>query len=130
VRNGSIAGFQTGVDLGNGSIVEGLRVSGCGSRACSLGISATEIVKGNTVIALLTGMTATGVITGNYVFDNATVGIAVGEGSTVIGNTSNQNTVAGFTVSCPSNLTDNTAVNNGRNLALGDGCHNEDNLAP
>ena len=49
VRNGSISGFFAGVGLGGeDSIVEGLRVSGpC---PCSLGIGATGIVKGNTVI--------------------------------------------------------------------------------
>jgi hypothetical protein len=48
----------------------------------------------------------------------------------VIGNTATNNTV-GLSVTCPSNLTDNTAVNNLlSNLQIGDGCHNEDNLAP
>jgi hypothetical protein len=132
VRNGSITGFEIGVDLGGDSIVEGLRVFGGCGRPCGTGILATGVVKGNTVSGTAaTGIAATGVITGNYVFGAGDVGIAVGEGSTVIGNTANQNLIAGFTVSCPSNLTDNTAVNNGHNLVLnGDGCHSEDNLAP
>jgi hypothetical protein len=50
VRNGSISGFGTGVDLQGGSIVEGLRVSGpC---PCALGIGAAGIVKGNTVVEI------------------------------------------------------------------------------
>jgi hypothetical protein len=32
VRNGSISGYETAVSLGDGSIVEGLRVSGLGVR--------------------------------------------------------------------------------------------------
>jgi hypothetical protein len=51
VRNGSISGFSSGVDLGgDGSIVEGLHVAGpC---PCLLGIGATGIVKGNTVVEI------------------------------------------------------------------------------
>jgi parallel beta-helix repeat protein len=50
---------------------------------------------------------------------------------TVIGNTATHNTEFGIVADCPSNLTDNTAVNNGTNLVLnGDGCHSEDNVAP
>jgi hypothetical protein len=49
----------------------------------------------------------------------------------VIGNTATHNTEFGIVADCPSNLTDNTAVNNGTNLVLnGDGCHSEDNVAP
>ena len=50
VRNGSIANFQTGVDLSlaNGSIVEGLRVRG-DPFGIGTGITASGIVKGNTV---------------------------------------------------------------------------------
>ena len=37
----------------------------------------------------------------------------------------------GISVQCPSNVTDNTAVNNGTNLFLqGDGCNNTNNVAP
>jgi hypothetical protein len=50
--------------------------------------------------------------------------MAVGQGSTVIG--------VGLVVGCPSNVTDNTAVNNpGGNLVLnGTGCNNTNNVAP
>jgi hypothetical protein len=53
----------------------------------------------------------------------------IGQGSTVIGNTVS-GSIIGLSVACPSNLTDNTAVNNSTNLLLGEGCHNEDNVAP
>jgi len=50
--------------------------------------------------------------------------------STVIGNLAIHNEV-GIVVACPSNVTDNTAVNSTiRNFVLvGNGCNNTDNLA-
>jgi hypothetical protein len=112
VRNGSIVGFGIGVEA---SIVEGLHVFGGCGRPCAYGISGT-IVKGNVVSNVsAVGITATGVITGNYVF-NSDTGFVIGEGSTVIGNTATQSFHTGFFVNCPSNVTNNTVVNNGTNL--------------
>ena len=132
VRNGSIANFQTGVDLSlaNGSIVEGLRVSGF--EETGDGIIARGIVKGNTVSGTFhNGIQATGTVTGNYASGNGFTGIVVGQGSTVIGNTATDNGESGISVTCPSNVTDNTAVNNGTNLVLnGNGCNNTNNVAP
>jgi len=132
VRNGSIANFQTGVDLSlaNGSIVEGLRVSGF--EETGDGIIARGIVKGNTVSGTFhNGIQATGTVTGNYATGNGFTGIVVGQGSTVIGNTATDNGESGISVTCPSNVTDNTAVNNGTNLVLnGNGCNNTNNVAP
>jgi nitrous oxidase accessory protein NosD len=140
VRNGSILDFGFGVDLSlsDGSIVEGLRVFGvAGSEG---GIFAKGIVKGNTVLGILgvvasgTGIFATGIVTGNYASGNRVAGIVVGQGSTVIGNTSTDNLDPGIGifVSCPSNVTDNTAINNFfTNLELsGNGCNNTNNVAP
>ncbi len=140
VRNGSISGFFVGVALGgNGSIVEGLRVLGFPC-PCLLGIGATGVVKGNTVLGIAgfpgqgTGISATGIVTGNYATGSRFAGIEIGQGSTVIGNTATGNRGGpgiGIFVNCPSNVTDNTAVNNTSNLELfGEGCHNEDNVAP
>jgi hypothetical protein len=136
VRNGSISGFDgAGVDLSSadGSIVEGLRVF----NGPALGIVARGIVKGNTVfevrggLSVGTGISATGIVTGNYAAGNRFIGIDIGQGSTAIGNTALGNFI-GISVACPANLTDNTAVNNQIiNLELnGEGCHSEDNLAP
>jgi hypothetical protein len=52
-------------------------------------------------------------------------------GSTlVVGNTVT-GALIGLSVSCPSNVTDNTAVTNATNLVLnGDGCNNTNNVAP
>jgi hypothetical protein len=135
VRNGSISGFNAGVDLrGNGSIVEGLRIL----NSFSVGIAAVGIVKGNTVLAdgvdgVGTGISATGIITGNYVSARA-VDFGIGPGSTVISNIAVANPGAppfGIIVECPSNVTDNTSVNHAVNLLLeGDGCNNTNNVAP
>jgi hypothetical protein len=139
VRNGSISGFGYGADLkGSNSIVEGLRVGGpC---PCLSGIVAAGIVRGNTVsIASVpdgsVGISATGIVSGNYVFDTRSTGMAIGEGSTVIGNTvTGTGGFPGFglEVTCPSNVTNNTALNNQvQNLVLnGNGCNNTNNVAP
>jgi parallel beta-helix repeat protein len=131
VRNGSISGFQQGVDLtsSNGSIVEGLRVFG-GFASSVNGITATGIVRNNTATGwiFMCGIVATGTVTGNYASGNRG-GICVGEGSTVIGNTATDNLRVGFDVFCPSNFTDNTAVGNGANLLInGTGCNNTNNV--
>jgi hypothetical protein len=133
VRNGSIRGFVNSVNLhgANGSIVEGLRVSGWRE---GVGIVANGIVKGNIATGSSggsgPGIAATGTVTGNYV-SGATDGFEVGPGSTLIGNTATNNGI-GLEVFCPSNLTDNTAVNNNiSNLVLnGDGCNDTNKVAP
>ena len=139
VRNGSISGFGVGVGLGgDGSIVEGLHVGGpC---PCDRGIVATGIVRGNTVSIASApsgsvGIEATGIVSGNYAFNNRTTGISVGQGSTVIGNTVTGTFPGGgfgLVVACPSNVTNNTTVNNsGPNLVLnGNGCNDTNNVAP
>jgi len=70
------------------------------------------------------GIGATGIVTGNYVI-GAPRAIVVGEGRTVIGNT--VQSFGRIIVSCPSNVTDNTA----RSFELdGEGCTNTNNVAP
>jgi hypothetical protein len=140
VRNGSISGFGVGVNLeGDGSIVEGLRVFG-GPGTSSLGIAATGIVKGNSVVGIFgapggqgRGIAATGIITGNYAAGYRFGGFEIGQGSTVTGNTAlgiPNFSPLGISVSCPSNVTDNTAINNrSANLELnGAGCNNTNNV--
>jgi hypothetical protein len=136
VRNGSISEFNIAVDLSSaGSIVEGLRVSAHGSPG---GIGATGIVRGNIVTGIRgTGIVATGIVTGNIASGNE-FGMSIGKGSTVTGNTITNNAHTGLDVGCPSNVTDNTAVDNGSapspgifNLVLnGNGCNNTNNVAP
>jgi hypothetical protein len=137
VRNGSISIFDVGVDLGgNGSIVEGLRLAHC----TELGIAAEGIVKGNAVVAITgpgpftgVGISATGTVTGNSARGTRFIGLQIGPGSTVIGNTVTDGSDGyGIFVDCPANVTDNTAVNNSSiNLRLdGTGCNNTNNVAP
>jgi hypothetical protein len=133
VRNGSISNFNVGVSLGDGSIVEGLRVSRCGQ----LGIGAAGIVRGNTVDgcdagpSMGDGIDATGTVTGNTVTRTRLAGLGIGQGSTVIGNTSVNQTSEGpsfgMIVGCPSNVTDNTTNST---QVQGDGCLTTNNVAP
>jgi hypothetical protein len=142
VRNGAISGFPLGVllDAADGAIVEGLRIfgstnpadipiSGAGGPA---GINAGNgLVRGNAIMLFAVGVIATGVVTGNYAAGNRE-GMRIGAGSTVIGNTALDNLQEGLVVSCPSNVTDNTATGNGLgNLMLkGEGCNDTNNVAP
>jgi parallel beta-helix repeat protein len=148
VRNGSVSGRDDAVFLiqADGSIVEGLHTFS----VIGGGIVAKGVVRGNTSVGGFggPGISASGVVTDNYVSGGGVgiaasgtvrgntaignfVGIDVSAGGTVIGNTATGNFGVGIRADCPSNLTDNTAVNNGTNLVLnGDGCHNEDNVAP
>jgi hypothetical protein len=165
VRNGTIAGFLAGVQFiriggTDGAIVEGLRIFGVEGGTVGLnGIQVRgAVVRGNTVVcgfgpgigiravtSSVTGNVITacedginvfgGVVSGNTVTSGSGsgTGIAIDE-STAIGNTVTGYGV-GISATCPSNLTDNTAVENGTNLVLntipnGSPCHSEDNLAP
>ena len=144
VQNGSLSGFQTGVNLGSatGSLVEKLRVIDITRTlpATATGIIASGIVRSNSVLGPLgtgipvgTGISATGMLTGNYVTGTAT-GMLIGRGSTVSDNTATDNRLFGFFVTCPSNVTDNTALNNSDgNLVLETArgsCNTTNNVAP
>jgi hypothetical protein len=141
VQNGSLSGFQTGVNLSSatGSLVEKLRVLDINRTLPPTGIIASGIVRSNSVLGPLgpnpigTGISATGTLTGNYVTGTAT-GMSIGRGSTVIDNTATDNQLFGFFVSCPSNVTGNTALNNhDGNLVLETAqgsCNITNNVAP
>src|SRR6516162_5246955 len=141
VQNGSLSGFQTGVNLSSatGSLVEKLRVFDITRTLQPTGIIASGIVRSNSVLGPLgpnpvgTGISATGTLTGNYVTGTAT-GMSIGRGSTVIDNTSTDNRLFGFFVTCPSNVTHNTALNNpDGNLVLETArgsCNTTNNVAP
>ena len=145
VQNGSVSGFQIGIDLGSatGSLVEKLRVFNIipitSQTTQPTGIIASGIVRSNAVFGPLTtfpvatGIFATGTLTGNYVTGNAQ-GMLIGRGSTVIDNTATDNQAFGFFVTCPSNVTGNTALNNSDgNLVLETArgsCNITNNVAP
>jgi parallel beta-helix repeat protein len=157
VRNGSFeveAGTAVNLPDADGSIVEGLDITFI-SFSGAQGILAKGIVRGNTVqaetgVEFPLGISASGVVTDNYVSGlsqgtgisasgtvrgntatNNQIGIVVEAGSTVIGNTATNNSQVGIEANCPSVLVHNTATNNGTNLVLnGQGCINKDNAAP
>jgi hypothetical protein len=146
IRNGAISGTTGDSDVNfvdltsaDGSVVEGLRLRGGFPTPVSStpanAIAANGIVRGNTVLNFIGGgIVATGIVTGNYLADNLE-GIDAGAGSTVIGNTVIGRPLfkgVGIHAVCPSNVSDNTTLNNaGGNLVLdGTGCNNSNNVAP
>jgi parallel beta-helix repeat protein len=145
VRNGDISRFALATDLSG--TVERLRVTS-NTRGISVGVGtvrdnivqfnestgirlADGIVAGNFAVANGTGILVeeAGILTGNQAAGNK-IGIDVkGTGSTLIGNIADGNTEIGMRVACPSNLTNNTAIGNGRNLVLtGKMCRNDGNV--
>ena len=157
-RNGTISGFATGVQFiriggTDGAIVEGLRIFGTAGGTAGLdGILVRgAVVRGNTVVCGAgpgTGIrVVNGSVTGNVVeacedgidaFDGVVSGnnlAGTGTGISIDTGTAIGNTVTGYSVgiaaTCPSNLIDNTATGNGKNLVLsGTGCKNTNNVAP
>ena len=147
VRNGDISNFAEATNLSG--IVEGLRITsnhngilvGVGivrgntvQFNASVGIELADgIVTDNVVVGNQTGISVqeAAVITGNSVQGNE-IGVDVtGIGSTLIGNIVDGNSKIGLRVSCPSNVTNNTAVGNGTNLVLSNAtCRNEGNVTP
>jgi len=77
------------------------------------------------------GIDATGTVTGNTVTRTRLAGLGIGQGSTVIGNTSVNQTSEGpsfgMIVGYPSNVTDNTTNST---QVQGDGCLTTNNVAP
>jgi len=159
VRNGTISGFGTGIQFiriggTDGAIVEGLRIFGTAGGTAGLdGILVRgAVVRGNSVVCgagpaigirvvngSVTGNVVEGcedgidvfggVVSGNSVASGSGTGISI-EAGTAIGNTVVEYGV-GIAAICPSNVTDNTAAGNGRNLVLnGTGCNNTNNAAP
>jgi hypothetical protein len=117
VLNGLVSGFTIGLQLTpftEASIVEGLHVSGTGNNSgdgiSARGIIKDNIVKDNIVSGFRNGIAAgESVVIHNSAYGNST-GISVA--GVVIGNIANANSRFGISVACPSNVTNNTAVNN------------------
>ena len=157
-RNGTISGFATGVQFiriggTDGAIVEGLRIFGTAGGTAGLdGILVRgAVVRGNTVVCGagpgIGIRVVNGTVTSNVVeacedgidaFDGVVSGnnlAGTGTGISIDTGTAIGNTVTGYSVgiaaTCPSNLIDNTATGNGKNLVLsGTGCKNTNNVAP
>lgn len=126
VRNGTVAGFQFGVFVGPGSVVEGVRTFGN-----DYGIAAFGIVKSNTAIfSRIAGIAGSGVITGNIVQESTRDGIVASDGSTVTGNTAiNNRNGIGINAGKSSTVTGNTASNNATGINVGEGSTVTDNIA-
>ena len=155
ITNGTIRGFQTGVDFAfTGAQITVERLHVIGNSNVGIGVNQQALVK-DCVLAengdginvgarsLLTGNdssfnTASGIaagvgstIIGNTVGVNGNNGLVAGNSSTVLNNTAQVNGNFGLHVTCPSNVLGNTATNNGTNLFLsGAGCNNSNNVAP
>jgi hypothetical protein len=79
------------------------------------------------------GFEVRGTITGNYAANNTASGFVIGPGSTFIGNTAQDNGITGIFVTCPANVTDNTATGSPSNLEVQvgtTGCNLTNNVAP
>jgi hypothetical protein len=105
-----------------------------------VGINAAGIIRDNTVtaggysgastIGAGTGISATGVISGNFVA-GMTYGILAAPGSTLVNNASDGNSSIGIRTDCPVNLIGNVAIDNNPDLQTnGTGCLNNNNLTP
>ena len=159
VRNGTISGLSSGIELGNCSgcsvqqmIIEngpnGINVGPGALLRSNLITGVTQgfvlgngivagvysTIVGNTVTASTFGIQAASnsTVSGNTVSNSNSVAINVGIYSTVSGNTAtNSNT--GILVNCPANLLGNTALANAfGNISYnsGSGCNSANNLAP
>ncbi len=132
VRNGTVSNFFNGISLASSTgRVE--RITSAGNTNVGIvlvsGIVRDSIATGNVnnsgisvgPRSLVTGSNSTG----------NDVGIVTNIGTTIIGNTSNNNPQLGIHAECPSVVVGNTAVGNGTNLSLvGAGCASDHNAAP
>ncbi len=114
VENGSIRGMGLrGVDLGDYSIVEDLRVSS--TRATGIDVGVSSIVRNNVVrignVGISTGAGA--VVLGNAVSGGSTTGIFTSSGSTISGNSAYENQGDGISTSSGSTVVGNLSHSNG-----------------
>jgi len=159
VRNGTISGPSSGINLGNctGCSVQQMLIE---NSVNAISVGPTALVSSNVVTGItggfavgtaivagaystITGNTISGStfgiqaaasssVSGNTVSNSYSVGIYVDVYSTVSGNTATGNNL-GIAVNCPVNLLGNTAMANGfANIFYqsGSGCNSVNNLAP
>jgi hypothetical protein len=160
IRNGFVRNFAVGISLGGtGNVVENVHVTNNTDTGMTLGASslvdhvvaqannkngivmtAAATIKSSTLRANGNNPSSVGLsvgpgstVTGNTIWASIGTGLFASLGSTVIGNTVfDSNPGVGMTVICPSNVQDNTVTGNtGGNLfASGIGCNAIDNVAP
>jgi hypothetical protein len=160
IRNGFVRNFAVGISLGGtGNVVENMHVTNNTDTGMILGASsivdhvvaqannkngivttAAATIKNSTLRANGNNPSSVGLsvgpgstVTGNTIWASIGTGLFVSLGSTVIGNTVfDSNPGVGMTVICPGNVQDNTVTGNtGGNLfTSGIGCNAVDNVAP
>lgn len=161
IRNGFVRNFSIGISLGGtGNVVENMHVTNNTDTGMILGASnvvdhvvaqannqngiimtTAATVKNSTLRANGSNPSSVGLsvgpgstVTGNTIWASIGTGLFASLGSTVIGNTVfDTNPGVGISVICPSNVQDNTATGNTiQNLTLNDGigCNAVDNVAP
>jgi hypothetical protein len=155
IFNGTIRGFETGIDLGswgvqvtaehlhvNGNSNVGIAINGqavvkdcvVSENGDGINVGSRSLVTGNdssfnTASGIVVGVGST--IIGNTVGVNGNNGLVASNSSTVLNNTAQANTHHGIGVTCASNVMGNTADLNGTNLFLqGTGCNVSGNVAP
>lgn len=112
VRNGTIGTFRVGVQLGSTTgVVEQLHVveSGDIGIILSSGRVRSNVVFDVGVIGIFVPGGAA-VVSDNFVSQVGTTGIAVGPGSSVVGNSVSQAGANGVSAGCPSRVTDNSVA--------------------
>jgi len=160
IRNGFVRNFAVGISLGGtGNVVENVSVTNNTDTGLFLGASSLVdhvVAQGNfkfgivmTTAATIKDSTLRGngnnpgsiglsvgpgsTVTGNTIWATIGTGLFASLGSTVIGNTVfDSNPGIGMSVICPSNVQNNTATaNTGGNISLsGIGCNFANNVAP
>jgi hypothetical protein len=161
IRNGFVRNFAVGISLGGtANVVQNVHVTNNTDTGMILGASnlvdhvvaqannkngiimtAAATIKDSTLrangdnpssVGLSVGPGST--VTGNTIWASIGTGLFASLGSTVLGNTVfDSNPGVGISVICPSNVQDNTATGNTiQNLSLNDGigCNTVDNVAP
>ncbi|HXG19832.1 MAG TPA: hypothetical protein VNN62_12280 [Methylomirabilota bacterium] len=159
IRNGTVRGFAVGISLGgSGNLVEDVHTEnntdtgmflGAGSVADHVVVqgnwqhgailstagairNSSIRANGNTPASVGVSVGPGGAVTGNTIWANTGTGLFGSTGGTVIGNTVMDTIGVGVSVICPANVQQNTVTaNSSGNLSLnGDGCLSVNNVAP
>ena len=136
VRNGSITGFHTGIELFSSAGIEirDMRVRENLDEGVRSGIGTVfenNDVSQNGSVGVRLGFSA--IVTRNMLLGNGASGLVVNPSSVITGNVARVNTGNGLSVQCPSLISGNTAIDNfGDNVSFppAAGCLAMDNVAP
>jgi hypothetical protein len=139
IHDGSISHFRAGIDFCSGGSLEFGRVERVqairnnGNGICVSGVGGLineNVASANGHVGIVKRIHGGNVI-GNNASLNGTGGFVVEDESLVVNNSANLNFGPGFDIICPTNVLENTAVENLPNLQLfGTTCNSQHNLAP